>query len=637
MKRVIVTVLLFSISPLSYAQVKKLKEVKVRNRKVNTIKLTDDKLNLFASGMKVLPIDSQLLAQYQLQSLSQLLTQQVPVFIKSYGINSMATLNFRGSSAAQSQVIWNGVPLNSASSGITDVSTLSVGNFEQIKIAYGSSSALLGSGNIGAAILLDNNFEASDSLKKWQTSIGSEIGSFGQLKWNIQERYSSKKLYASIKLMQQSAKNDFEYQAQNGTVQRMTNARLKSKSGMLNLAYQFNKYTSIHFAAWYQHFDREIPPALFEQFSIKRQQDNALRLMLGFEKLKKSLGKVYSKTAYLQDYMNYTDVAILLESNNKAHQLYQEFGWKKSLPKGQEILVFAPITVAWMLPDLDTMTRYQNRIALAANYSVKAYHERIQFALNMRIEKINDQNIFLPGANVSYALYPFLKVRANIQRSYRAPTLNEWYFRPGGNINLKPEQGWNIDAGYELKLTLNNCMLLQHDISIFNRKIKDWILWFGGSIWTPHNIAEVHSRGIESTNSFHFKQGNWHFNIGLNTSFVLATTLQSYISNDGSIGKQIPYSPRYNGQANLGLGFKKISFNYNHSYIGYRFTTTDESQYLLPYQTGNIYISTAFTFKQKLQYNLNLACNNIWNTDYKVVHQRPMPMRNWALGLAFVF
>jgi iron complex outermembrane receptor protein len=113
--------------------------------------------------------------------------------------------------------------------------------------------------------------------------------------------------------------------------------------------------------------------------------------------------------------------------------------------------------------------------------------------------------------------------------------------------------------------------------------------------------------------------------------YVLATTVTSYIYNDGSIGKQIPYTPRYNGQLNVGFTYSALSVNYNHTYTGYRFITTDESAYLPPYQTGNVQLmyQTAISAHALQVYG---QCNNIWNNQYQVVAGRPMPGTNWQAG-----
>lgn len=38
-------------------------------------------------------------------------------------------------------------------------------------------------------------------------------------------------------------------------------------------------------------------------------------------------------------------------------------------------------------------------------------------------------------------------VKASVSRNYRFPTLNDLYFLPGGNPDLKNEHGFSYDAG----------------------------------------------------------------------------------------------------------------------------------------------------------------------------------------------
>ncbi|HQE13036.1 MAG TPA: TonB-dependent receptor plug domain-containing protein, partial [Flavipsychrobacter sp.] len=174
--------LMFFIVPLSVvAQINTdtLQEVLIKDKKQSNTS-HDIKLKEFATGQQIITLDSSLLQQYKMQQVSQLLQQQLPVFIRSYGMNSMATLNFRGSSAAQSQVVWNGVPIQNAALGIADMSLFPVSMMNQVQVLYGSSSALLGSGNVGGALLLESEspkFDTTVSIKG-EASLG--WGSFHQ-------------------------------------------------------------------------------------------------------------------------------------------------------------------------------------------------------------------------------------------------------------------------------------------------------------------------------------------------------------------------------------------------------------------------------------------------------------------------
>ena len=611
-----------------------LREVKIHSKhKISN----DTRLNDFSPGQKVKTIDSVTLQQYQMQSMANLLSQQVPVFVKSYGFNGLATLNFRGSSAAQSAVLWNGIPVQNAALGIADVSELPVSLMNRVNIVYGGSAALWGSGNVGGALLLENDAPVFDTNKR-RLSVNAVSGSFGQYAGGISGMISGQRWYFSGNIFTQTAQNNYPYANEAGMTANMPNSKLSSDAVLFKGAYKSDAHNVVSLTGWYQQYSREIPPDLLETYSVKHQTDGALRLLADWNNQTGS-NKWYAKSSLIRDEISYTDSAILLHTHNVVYQYYQETGWKKELTSLGRILLFIPLQVSWLPQQGGIKAKQQDKVAMAGAWDIKQFNNRLDIAVNARAERIINngdslvqKTVFLPGANASCSLFQWLQLRANAQYTYRTPTLNELYYFPGGNINLKPERGWSEDAGYTVNRKTGR-LSFYHDASFFNRDIHDWIIWLGGAIWTPHNIAEVHSRGIETENSVTYTFGNWRFHLGLNTAYVLATTMASYIYNDGSIGKQIPGAPRYNGQANIGFSYRLLTFNYNHTYTGYRFTTTDESEYLLPYQTGNVQLMYKLWISKR-PITLTGQCNNIWNEHYQVVAYRTMPGINWLLGIS---
>lgn len=617
---------------VAFGQTKKLREVRVQGRKKEQ-PFTDLRLADFASGMQQVVIDSALLHQYALQQVSQLLAQQTSVFVRAYGINGIATLNFRGASSAQSQVLWNGVPLNSASVGATDISLLSTNQFSRVQLLYGGSAALLGSGNVGGALLLDNDWETRDTLS-YHSNLAVEYGSFGQIRGNVKQRFQSGRWTAGLNLNGRVAKNNFPFTDLQGKQQVLTHATLGAGSLMAQMSYAFSDSSFIRTALWTQQYTREIPAALFETLSRKRQYDQSTRALLHAQYAHRAQ-VWYGKFSLSRERLHFDDSLISLYTDNRVGQIYSELGWRAKLGRVGELLVFAPLTFSAMKSDHDTIRRGQNRWALAVAYSKELFQGSIRLNASARGEKVGVHRFLLPGMNLVWHPFRAVTFRANLQRSYRLPTLNELYFNPGGNPQLKPEQGWSADMGYRLELPVSTWLSLHQESSVFARRMRDWIFWFGGAIWTPHNIATVYSRGIETTNTMTCRirpsVSCW---IGLNTSFVLATTVASYQPGDGSIGKQIPYSPRYNGQVNAGCSWRQFRVNYNHTYTGYRFITVDESGYLAPYRTGNLYLSWT---KSLGRYTLVASAfvTNLWNTSYQVVAGRPVPGRNAGLGFGF--
>jgi len=623
-------VMLFSFSVVhAQRMADTLNEVKVhgKHRKGNVS--NDERVNTFSPGQKVKAFDSITLQEYKFQAMANLLSQQVPVFVKSYGINGIATLNFRGASAAQSQVYWNGVPIQNAAVGISDVSLLPVSLMDKVNIVDGGSSALWGSGNVGGALLIENDKPAYDSAKHDIGSLSLAAFSYRHIQMSAKMGWVRKRWYADLSILVDTAINDFKYR-KNGRELRMQNAGSSSATAMIHAGYKISSKDEINLSAWLQQNNRQIPPALFDSISVRKQKDASIRTLVEWQH-KSNRTELYAKASYIRDYLQYDDSLISLHSVNATNQLYGEVGIRRRFNVHNQLLLFAPVQLSWMKAQTDSVQHRQNRLALAAAWAMKYFDERLNVSLTAREEVVNGKDFFLPGVNASFALFNWLSIKGNVQKSYRVPTLNELYYAPGGNPDLKPEHGWSEDAGYVLQTNEHKALSFHHEVDYFNRQIHDWIIWFGGSIWTPHNIATVHSRGIETENTLNYRLGNWRLHLGLNTAYVLATTVQSYMLNDGSIGRQIPYSPLYNGQVNIGFSYKTLYFNYNHTYTGYRYVTTDESQWVAPYNTSNIqgFYST-YLKKNIIQFTFQL--NNIWNQQYQVVNGRPMPGFNWVGG-----
>lgn len=655
LKTVLLLAVLFSFVTSS-AQVRDtLKEV---NIKAKAIRSDDRRINSYSPGQNIITIDEQTLKQYEFQDMANLLSQQVPVFVKSYGLNNLATLNFRGASAAQSQVYWNGIPIQNAALGIADVSLLPVALMNKVNVVYGSSSALWGSGNIGGALLVENDVPAFTDKSKFSQSASAVAGSFNHYRLGIKSEYKAKKLSLNANLFGQTARNNFSYTDVDGMPRTMANADLQSGVGLLQGAYRLNDYNTLTARAWYQQYLREIPPALFESNSFKKQKDESLRLMLEWKKNKGSNNEWYAKTAYIRDHIHYTDSTVNLNSRNRANQLYTEAGVEhnfspihiRKLFLRHKILVFAPVNILWMDNPRANTTVVQNRYAVAAAYRFNTLSRSFIASLNMRGEVVDDKSYALPGASARYALLPGFFLRGNIQRTYRVPTLNELYYVPGGNPALEPEEGWSTELGYTIVRPENKTIpdeegfrtvvgtrrfSASHSLTAYNRIINNWIIWFGGAIWTPHNIAQVHSRGLQTENEAKYTiSKNWQLRLSINAAYTLATTISSYVPGDGSIGKQIPYTPLYNGQGNLGFIYKKLSVNYNHTYTGLRYITVDESYGLRAYTIGNLQLMYSLKLGDN-QLRFTGQVNNIFNTRYQVVNARPMPGTNWLLGVGY--
>lgn len=584
----------------------------------------DERINTYSQGQKIVVLDNAVLQQYQQQNLSQLLSQQTSVFIKSYGFNGLATMNIRGASAAQSQVLWNGVPITNAALGMADISSFPVFFIQQMQLVYGSSGSLFGSGNLGGTVAIETNQPKFLPHKKANIFLGA--GSFGQFQIGGKLEWANKKWSYSTGILHQSALNNFSYRDDSDKTRTTSNARMKAWSSVSNIAYKPNEKNTLSLSLWWQQYDRQIPAAMFESFSAKERKDNTFRVLLDWQH-HAPIWKWYAKTSLMRDVMMYEDATIPIVSNLRSYQSYSEVGIQGTRLH-HSWLLFTPVQVSWM--PVDATTKYLTQSAIVAAYQFK--WNLWQLTANTRISLVNEQKIWLGGFTLNYQANEKWLWRFNLQKTHRTPSLNELYYSPGGNPNLKPEQGWNEEIGYKWTMLSHEKTNLVQDVSLYHRDINNWIYWMGGAIWTPHNMATVSSSGLEIDHAL-IHSGSVKWTIGLNTSFVKAITTQSDIPNDGSIGKQIPYTPIVNAVFHAIMDYKHVTFQLNQTYTGIRYFNTDETGTVNDYCITNLSGNYATTIFQK-DCRFNLQLNNLLNSHYEVVSRRPMPGINFLCGIS---
>ena len=90
-------------------------------------------------------------------------------------------------------------------------------------------------------------------------------------------------------------------------------------------------------------------------------------------------------------------------------------------------------------------------------------------------------------------------VKASVSRNYRFPTLNDLYFLPGGNPDLKNEHGFSYDAGVSFDVGKKGVYKLGGSASWFDSYIDDWIIWLPTTkgFFSPRNVKKVHAYGVE--------------------------------------------------------------------------------------------------------------------------------------------
>ncbi len=237
-----------------------------------------------------------------------------------------------------------------------------------------------------------------------------------------------------------------------------------------------------------------------------------------------------------------------------------------------------------------------------------------------------------PSIGVGQQLKSWLKLGAKLERNYRLPTLNDLYWTPGGNPDLLAESGWSSELNSQVTLKKHRSTI-QFSTAIFNRNIKNWILWHpspGQFFWAASNIAEVWSRGLENRLHYSWKSSKWHCQLLGGYDFVHSTNQKAVVLPKIEAGQQLIYVPEHQGFVSLSVSSGAFSGNYRHQFTG---SVLTELGKLPSFQIGELELGFEWEIGGEPA-RLFLQINNLWDTTFRVIERRPMPGRSYEVGLS---
>ena len=97
---------------------------------------------------------------------------------------------------------------------------------------------------------------------------------------------------------------------------------------------------------------------------------------------------------------------------------------------------------------------------------------------------------------------------------------------------------------------------------------------------------------------------------------------------------QIPYIPRHSGSAIVGIEWQALTLNYSFLYTGERWNEQENIAYnhVQPWYTSDL--SASWTWPTRLgTWRISAEVNNLFNQQYDVITNYPMPGRNAAVSI----
>ena len=607
-------------------------------------------------------------------SIADVLTFNSSIFVKSYGRATLSTVAFRGTSPSHTQVSWNGMKINNPMLGMTDFSMIPSYFIDDASLLHGTSSVNETGGGLGGAVKLSTKPAEADGFG---LQYIQGIGSFKTFDEFLRLTYGNNHWQISTRAVYSSSPNDYKYRnhdkkeniydeqmnivGQYYPIERNRSGAYRDLHILQEVYYNTCKGDRFGLNAWYINSNRELPMLTVdygdETAFDNRQREETFRGVISWDHLRKNW-KLGAKAGYIYTWMAYDykrdvgngTMAHMTRSRSRINTIYgqaegeyyigRKWLFTASLSLHQHFVVSEDKNIIRQDGNKAIVGYIKARPELSGSLSAKWRPiERLGLSVVLREELFGKKWIpLIPALFIDGVISQKGNVvaKASISRNYRFPSLNDLYFLPGGNPDLKSESGWTYDAGVSFAIGKQGRYSLSGSANWFESHIKDWIIWLPTTkgFFSPENIKDVHAYGVElkADLSVAFAK-EWQ--LGLNGTFSWTPSInegEPRTPADQSVGKQLPYVPKYSSAVTGRLSWRRWTLLYKWCYYSVRHTMSSNDISLTgklpPYFMSNVTLEKVLSFRWA-ELSLKGSINNLFNEEYLSVLSRPMPGINF--------
>jgi outer membrane receptor protein involved in Fe transport len=604
------------------------------------------------------------------------------VQIKDYGgIGGLKTVNIRSMGSNHVGVFYDGIQIGNAQNGQIDLGKFSLDNIEEVSLYNGQKSNIFQPAKdfaSSSAVYLRSRTPRFEENEKTHLKVVIKTGSFDLLNPSaLYEHKFNDRLSASFnaEYVRSSGRYKFRYKRVfPGTHEVMYDTTAVRQNGDIeSVRFEGGLYGRIPEGQWqwkgyFYHSERGIPGAIVNNrwMNSQRQWDRSFFTQGMFRKSISPKYDILVNAKYANDYMRYLNpdtTLMLIDNTFRQQEAYFSMANRYSLEKNWDTSLSADVQYNTLSSDMDGFVFPKRFTALAAAATsaetgkVKMQGSVLATFVRDRIRSGNtaaddsvraapDKKEFTSAFFVSYK--PFAKHQFNLRAFYkyifRMPTFNDLYYTDIGNVNLKPEftRQYNIGFQYNKQWKDKTVKEWQLQTDVYYNEVNNKIIAVpkgsGQYRWMMMNLGYVEIRGIDlSSWALAELYNDWFLNLKLSYTFQKAqdfTKRKSEILQESTYGGQIAYIPRHNGSLIAGLTYKSWQFNYSFIYVGERYHSSANirEEYEQPWYTNDMAIVKNLVFG-KTNLRASIEINNVFDQDYEVVLNYPMPRRNYKFSL----
>lgn len=595
------------------------------------------------------------------------------VQLKDYGgVGGLKTINIRSMGTNQVGVFYNGIQLGNAQNGQVDLGKFSMDNIEEISLYNGQRSKIFQSArDFGSAssIYIQPRKPHFASNKNTNIKANLKFGSFDLINPSLLMEY---KINNNISLsfngewVNASGKYKVHYRRvlPKSKIIAYDTVAIRQNGDINAVRLEAALYGTLEKGTWNVNFynyssDRGVPGAVINnKWKRGERMQDINSFVQGNMKLAISdRWNTLLNIKYASDYTHFENFDYTLyPTNNKFRQkefyiatanlFYLTDFWDVSFSydfqyntldadfqrmDNYDIFAYPRRTSHWLslATSLDL-----NRLKIQASLLGTLIHETVR-----KYNAPDDKHVMTPAVFASYRLLPNedLRLNAFAKKIFRVATFNEMYYVEMISSNIKPEYATQYDLGikYTKRPRYSIVKNIDAQIDVYYNLVEDKIICTPKSPlfkWTTYNLGLVKIKGLDVSVGNMFRMGNVFLQTKLQYTYQEARNYTD--PGDTFYGHQIPYIPWHSGTVIASALYKDWTLNYSFIYTGERYSQSDNIVYnhVQPWYTHDVSLVKKFRIKD-MNFKATLEVNNLFDQDYEVIFNYPMPKRNYRFSL----
>lgn len=552
------------------------------------------------------------------ESIGDAISTQTGAYFKEYGNGMLSSITYRGLGASHTGVFFEGISINSNLNGQVDFNLLYPEGFNDIQFRTGGGGATFGSGAVGGSLHLDNELKYD---KDSDINVTQKVASFDTYGTYLSAQVSNKKSALKASLYQLVSSNDYdysynnkEYTIQNGETEVMTT----------NVTYQqkIGKKNDVKLAMNYGLADRELMESLGAA-SNQKQKDKNHNTVLSWLYSDTKYSHKLSQALLYNEYQYYPNQDFLEYDFGQTKDWVTKYDATYALSSKFHLGIIGQFKhVKGEGSNIGNATLNDGFISFYGQHYGKSIKQSLTFSKGFS----SDFEIpFTFDYGVEWLLNP-ITLHGNITTNYRTPTFNDLYWNPGGNPDLKSEDGWATEIGASFEKTLNKYWNIKLQSNGFYSNFTNWIIWLPdanqGGLFSPINIRDVESYGTEWFSTLQYQQNNWGLEWNANYTFVE--------SLDQATDRQLIYTPKHKLNNQLQLNKGKSNVKIKHQFVDTIYTSSDNNNQLHSFNLWDVLLEYKIPVKS-INTKVQAGVHNLFDEEYQLVLGRVMPKRNYSI------